>query len=82
MIQKTRKFIKPTISNRQSKRKTIITYLLTYLLTYYMSRRGKSLFLEVPGQVEMSSNGKSKPLESKICVLGCAGVGKSGKTVL
>ena len=47
-----------------------------------MSRRGKSLFLEVPGQVEMSSNGKSKPLESKICVLGCAGVGKSGKTVL
>ena len=44
-----------------------------------MSRRGKSLFLEVPGQVDMSNNGKNKPLESKICVLGCAGVGKSGK---
>ena len=43
-----------------------------------MSRRGKSLFLEVPGQVDMSNNGKNKPLESKICVLGCAGVGKSG----
>lgn len=46
-----------------------------------MSRRGKSLFLEVPGQVDMSSNGKNKPQESKICVLGCAGVGKSALVV-
>ena len=47
-----------------------------------MSRRGKSMFLDVPGQLEMTNNGKHKPLESKICVLGCAGVGKSGKLLL
>lgn len=37
------------------------------------------MFLEVPGQGEMTSNGKNKALESKICVLGSTGVGKSGK---
>ena len=37
------------------------------------------MFLQVPGEVEMTTNGKNKALESKICVLGSAGVGKSGK---
>ena len=45
-----------------------------------MSRRGvKSMFLEVPRDPDMTSNGKNKALESKICILGSAGVGKSGK---
>ena len=37
------------------------------------------MFLEVPREAEMTTNGKNKSLESKICVLGSAGVGKSGK---
>lgn len=46
-----------------------------------MSRRGRSMFLQVPGEVEMTTNGKNKALESKICVLGSAGVGKSALVV-